>query len=126
MLMNLNELKNDTTRKKTIRETLAEVLTAALIAKYGEENVVFIPCAIEPCGASKIDGGSIAVRVGSVTDKDGYLVDAVAIISVSVKSWNTTITKSNRTIQAINLDDIIEAVEIETAVKEKRKGKKGE
>ena len=121
--MDLKSMKNDTARKAAIRAQLNEVIMAALIAWRGEENVIYIPYAIEPNEGSKINGGSIAVNVGSVFDKDGFLVDAVAIVSPVVKGWNDIATKSGRITLAINFDDIREANKAEIAA---RGGKKGE
>lgn len=112
-MMDLSIYKNDTARKNAIRDKLAEVVKIALIAEFGEENVIFIPYAIEPNGGSKINGGSVAVRVGETLDKNGFIVDVVAVLSPSVKGWNDVTTKSNRTTLAINFDDITEAVNAE-------------
>lgn len=112
MEMNLNELKNDTARKNAIREKISEVILNAMIAEFGEENVVAIPKAI--CvgeNGSKIGGGSVAVRVGSVTNKDGFEVDAIAICDHTVKGWNDVCTKSGRVTLAITMDDILDAME---------------
>lgn len=121
--MDLKGMKNDTAQKAAIRAQLNEVIMAALIAWRGEENVVYIPYAIEPNEGSKINGGSIAVCVGTVVNKDGFEVDAVAIVSPVVKGWNDVAAKSGRVTLAINLDDIREANEAEIAA---RGGKKGE
>ena len=123
--MNLNEMKNDTARKNAIRSTLAEVIVKAMGAEFGEDNVVFIPYAIEPNGGSKINGGSVAVRVGSVVDKNGFEVDAVAIVAVTVKGWNDVTTKSGRNTLAVNFDDILEAVNAEISARTS-KTKKGD
>ena len=113
-MMNLNEYKNDTTRKKAIREYLCEVLYNAVVTEFGEENVLAIPKSI--CvgeNGAKIAGGSIAVRVGTVKNKDGFEVDAVAIINATIKNWNDVCTKSDKVILAVNMDDIAEALDEE-------------
>lgn len=121
--INLDALKNDTARANAVRETVASALVKALSDAFGDDAVVYIPDAIEPNGGAKINGGSIAVRVGTVTNKDGFAVDAVAIVSTTAKSWNDKETKKAY-IPAISLDDIIEAVEAETAARAESKAKK--
>ena len=128
--MNLDEMKNDTARKNAIREKIANVIYNAMVTEFGEENVVAIPYAITPSDeegntASKIDGGSVAVCVGMVTDKNGASVDAVSVISPTVKAWNEVVDKKGRKTIAVNLYDIITANEVEiTERKEKEEKKK--
>lgn len=116
-MMDLSIYKNDTARKNAIRDKLAEIVKIALMAEFGSENVVSIPFAIEPNGGSKINGGSVAVRVGETLDKNGFVVDVVAILSPSVKGWNDIATKSGRVTLAINFDDIQEAVNAEISAR---------
>ena len=116
-MMDLSIYKNDTARKNAIRDKLAEIVKIALVAEFGSENVVSIPFAIEPNGGSKINGGSVAVRVGETLDKNGFTVDVVAILSPSVKGWNDVTTKSGRVTLAINFDDIQEAVNAEISAR---------
>ena len=118
-MMDLSIYKNDTARKNGIRDKLAEVLKDALVAEFGNENVIAIPFAIEPNGGSKINGGSIAVKVGETLDKDGFSVDVVAVITSTVKGWNDILTKSGRLTLAINFDDITEAVNAEISARKK-------
>lgn len=110
-MMDLNALKNDTARKNAIRDTLATVMFTAMVTEFGEENVLLIPKAI--CvgeNGAKISGGSVAVRVGTVKDKNGFEVDAVAICGSTVKGWNDVCTKSGRVTLAVNMDDIALAI----------------
>lgn len=110
-MMNLNEMKNDTARKNAIRDKMTEVIFSAMVAEFGEDNVVAIPKAI--CigeNGTKVNGGSVAVCVGTVTNKEGFEVDAVVICGCTVKGWNDVCTKSGRVTLAINMDDIREAV----------------
>ena len=113
-MMNLDAMKNDTARKNAIRVEVGEVIRDAMVMKYGEENVIFIPKTIEVAkeeGATvKITGNSVVVCVGQVTNKDGFLVDAIAIIGMTVKNWNDVCTKSERVTLALNMDDIREAL----------------
>lgn len=110
-MMNLSEYKNDTARKKAIRSHLCTIMYNAMVAEFGESEVLLIPntiCVGE--NAIKIQGGSVAVRVGAVVNKDGFEVDAVAICGSTVKNWNDVCTKSDKVILAVNMDDIAMAI----------------
>ena len=113
--MNLNELKNDTTRKGAIREEVGAVIYDAMVEKYGAENVLYIPKTIEVGGEEgapvKITGNSVVVCVGLVTNKAGFLVDALVIVGMTVKNWNDVCNKNSRVTLALNMDDIREALE---------------
>lgn len=110
--IDLDSLKNDTAREKAVRQKLADVILKAMIEEFGEENVIFIPKAIYPEGGSKINSVSIAVKVADVTDRDGFLVDAVGIISPLSKPWNTVLAKNRKEpTPAISLDSIRDAVD---------------
>lgn len=110
-MLNLDAIKNDTARKKEIRRYIGKILMDALIAERGEENVVYIPKTVEVGeNAVKITGDSIAVCVGTVTNKEGYVVDAVVIVGMTVKGWNDVARKDDKVTLAINMDDIREAV----------------
>lgn len=113
-MMNLNEMKNDTARKNAIRVEVGEAIYTAMVAKYGEDNVLFIPKTIEVAteeGAPvKITGNSVVVCVGTLTNKEGFLVDAIVVVGMTVKNWNDVCTKSGRVTLALNMDDIREAL----------------
>lgn len=110
-LFEIKDLKNDTARKNYTRQRLAEILKTALENEFGAENVVYVPKAIYPNDGGKIDSESIAVRVADIEDKDGYIVDYVAVISPQMKPHNTVVRKDGKTTLALNLDDIRDAVE---------------
>lgn len=119
-ILKLDECKNDTARLNLVRETISKAIYDSFVNLLGEENTVYIPDAIEPNGGTKICGNSIAVRVGEVTNREGFLVDSVAIISVTAKPWDTKETKRS-IISAVSLDDIRDAVEAETAARQEKK-----
>lgn len=114
MTMNLDEMKNDTARKNAIREVYGKIIYDAMIAERGEENVIYIPKTIEVGGEEgatvKITGNSVVVCVGQVTNKDGFLVDAIIVIGMTVKNWNDVCNKNSRVTLALNMDDIREAL----------------
>lgn len=124
-LLDLKSMSSDAQRKKAIKSKIREVVMKALIEEFGEENVVYINYAINVNDSGKILAESIAVRTGEVIDKDGFPVDAVSVISTQNKSWNSTPTKSGKIIESVNLDDIKDALEIETAVHERQKSNGG-
>lgn len=110
-MMNLDNIKSDPARKKEIRSYMGKILMTALIAEFGAENVVYIPKTVEVGeNAVKITGDSIAVCVGTITNKEGYTVDAVVIVGMTVKNWNDVARKDDKVTLAINMDDIEEAV----------------
>lgn len=113
-MMNLDAMKNDPARKGAIRVEVGMVIYDAMVAKYGEENVLYIPKTIEVGGEEgatvKITGNSVVVCVGTVTNKDGYLVDAIVVVGMTVKNWNDVCNKNNRVTLALNMDDIQEAL----------------
>lgn len=131
MAIELKNLKNDTQRKNVIREKLAEVIFNAVAEEFGIDETVMIKDKITVvCDAndegSEIAGQTVAVTVGLVDDKNGDEVEAVATISATVKSWNTTKNKSGRITYAMNMSDIIQAIEDgkeERAIKEEEKAK---
>ena len=123
LILNLDEYKNETARKAAVRETIAKAIYDALSALCEKDDLIYIPDAIEPEGGTKICGGSIAVKAGNVTNKDGFLVDSVAIISVTAKSWEDKKT-SRGFIPAVNMDDIRTAVNAESEARRAEKERK--
>lgn len=120
---NFAEMKNDTARKSAIRETLANIIFSAMIAEFGEDNVVLIPFKIT-VNDSDIPGGTVAICTGQTINKDGENVDIVATVSPTVKAFNTTTNKANRTTYAVNFDDIVEAIEEEREVRKEKEEEK--
>lgn len=121
-------MKNDTARKNAIRTRLAEIINNAIIAEFGAEDTVYIKNKITVYD-SDIAGETIAVTVGMVDNSDGEEVEAVATISATVKSWNTVKNKSNKITYAVNMGDILMAIDDkneELAEKEIEKQKKKE
>lgn len=103
--------KNDTAKKNLARETLSDIIYKAIADYFGENETIQIKDKITVGEGTDISAGTIAVCVGSVEDKNGDMVDMVATITPSIKSFNTVTNKSGKTTYAVNLGDIIEAVE---------------
>lgn len=113
--MNLDALKNNTARKNNIRAEVGSVIYDAMVIKYGVDNVLYIPKTIEVGGEGesapvKITANSVVMCVGQVTNKDGFLVDALVIVGMTVKNWNDVCNKNGRTTLALNMDDIRDAL----------------
>lgn len=131
MAIELKGLKNDTARKNFIREKLAEVIYNAVVEEFGADETVLIKDKItvvcdDNDEGSEIAGQTVAVTVGMVDDKNGDEVEAVATISATVKSWNTTKNKSGKITYAMNMSDIIQAIKDgaeERVIKEQEKAK---
>lgn len=121
-MMELNTMKNDTARKSAIRAKIAEIVANALMAEFGDTEVVAIPNKIT-VHDSDISGDSVAVRVGMVT-VDGTEVDAVATVSATVKAWKDSVNKSGRKTCAVSLDDIADEVEMDAEIRAEEKAKK--
>ena len=120
---NFAEMKNDTARKSAIRETLANIIFSTMIAEFGEDNVVLIPFKIT-VNDSDIPVGRVAICTGQTTNKDGATVDIVATVSPTVKAFNTTTNKANRTTYAVNFDDILDAIEAEEIARKEKEEEK--
>ena len=120
--MNLNEMKNDAARKSAIRARIAQIVSEALIAEFGDTEVVNVPNKIT-VHDSDISGDTVAVRVGMVT-VDGDDVDVVATVSATVKAWKTSTNKSGRVTNAVTLDDIADEVEMDAEIRAEEKAKK--
>lgn len=120
---NFSEMKNDTARRSAIRETLANIIFLAMVAEFGEDNVVLIPFKIT-VNDTDIPGGTVAICTGQTTNKDNAVVDIVATVSPTVRAFNTTTNKANRTTYAINFYDIVTAIEEEREARKEKEEEK--
>lgn len=127
-MMDLKSMKNDTARKNAIRTKLAEIIFKAFVEEFGIDDTVYIKNKITVFD-SDIAGETVAVTVGMVDNNEGEEVEAVATVSATVKSWNTVKNKSNKITYAVNMGDILGAIDDkaeELAEKEIEKQKKKE
>lgn len=104
----LIRMKNDTERKKVIRERVSQIVYDVLRAQF-EDDVVKVNKKITVYN-SDISSGTILCDVGDVPDNDGFPVGAVVEVSVKVKSWNTVATKRGIR-HAVTMDDILIALQ---------------
>jgi len=104
----LVEMKNDTQRKKAIRERIGQILYNVLREQFGDDTVL-LPKKITVFN-SDIPSGTIICDVGEVPDKDGFPIGAIVEVSIKVKSWNTVAT-TRGVRHAVTMEDIVLALD---------------
>ena len=81
----------------TAKAEVNTIVTNALVAAFGEDNVAMV----------RTGGGSavnvLAVRVGTLTDADGYERDLCVTVDATVKSYKEKVTKKY-TVEAFDFD----------------------
>lgn len=81
----------------TAKAEVNTIVTNALVAAFGEDNVAMV----------RTGGGSavnvLAVRVGILTDADGYERDLCVTVDATVKSYKEKVTKKY-TVEAFDFD----------------------
>lgn len=81
----------------TAKAEVNTIVTNALVAAFGEGNVAMV----------RTGGGSavnvLAVRVGTLTDADGYERDLCVTVDATVKSYKEKVTKKY-TVEAFDFD----------------------
>ena len=82
------------------KANLTELIMNALIAEFGEENVAMVRTG----GTSQVN--EIGVRIGTITDTDGFTYDFCATINPTIKGFKDRVTKRYT----------VEAFDFETAV----------
>lgn len=134
-MMNLNEIEGKQAREVAVKTAIINAALPALIAEFGEENVVWSdkPITISRdldnggVAVSKIGGYTIFVCAGQVQNAEGATVDMVTTLDLTCKAIDTTTNKKGATTLAINMDDVREAIEEanrKAAEKEANKKKK--
>ena len=81
---------------------LTELVMNALVAKFGEENVAMIRTG----GTSQVN--EIGVRIGTITDADGFTYDFCATINPTIKGFKERVTK-RYTVEAFDFDSAKQA-----------------
>ena len=69
------------------KANLTELIMNALIAEFGEENVAMVRTG----GTSQVN--EIGVRIGTITDADGFTYDFCATINPTIKGFKERVTK---------------------------------
>lgn len=81
----------------TAKAEVNTVVTNALVAAFGEDNVAMVRTG----GSSAVN--VLAVRVGILTDADGYENDLCVTVDTTVKSYKEKVTKKY-TVEAFDFD----------------------
>ena len=76
---------------------LTELIMNALIAELGEENVTMVRTG----GTSQVN--EIGVRIGTITDADGFTYDFCATINPTIKGFKERVTK-RYTVEAFDFE----------------------
>ena len=103
---------------------LTELIINALVAEFGEENVAMIRTG----GTSQVN--EIGVKIGTITDTDGFTYDFCATINPTIKGFKERITKRYtveafdfETAKQVYVDDVIAKTQ-EKEAKAKAKAEK--
>ena len=79
------------------KANLTELIMNALIAEFGEENVAMVRTG----GTSQVN--EIGVRIGTITDADGFTYDFCATINPTIKGFKDRVTK-RYTVEAFDFE----------------------
>ena len=103
-MMNVTITKDFGTGKANAqaKANLTELIMNALIAEFGEENVAMVRTG----GTSQVN--EIGVRIGSITDADGFTYDFCATINPTIKGFKERVTK-RYTVEAFDFDSARQA-----------------
>ena len=103
-MMNVTITKDFGTGKANAqaKANLTELIMNALIAEFGEENVAMVRTG----GTSQVN--EIGVRIGTITDADGFAYDFCATINPTIKGFKERVTK-RYTVEAFDFDSARQA-----------------
>ena len=79
------------------KANLTELIMNTLIAEFGEENVAMVRTG----GTSQVN--EIGVRIGTITDTDGFTYDFCATINPTIKGFKERVTKRH-TVEAFDFE----------------------
>ena len=87
-MMNVTITKDFGTGKANAqaKAVLTEIITKALVEVFGEENVAMVRAG----GTSQVN--EIGVRMGTITDADGFSYDFCATINPAIKKFKEIVT----------------------------------
>ena len=118
-MMNVTITKDFGTGKANAqaKAMLTEIITKALAEAFGEENVAMVRTG----GTSQVN--EIGVRMGTITDADGFSYDFCATINPTIKGFKERVTK-RYTVEAFDFDSARQAyIDDTTAKAEEKKAK---
>ena len=103
-MMNVTITKDFGTGKANAqaKAMLTEIITKALVEAFGEENVAMVRTG----GTSQVN--EIGVRIGTITDADGFTYDFCATINPTIKGFKERVTK-RYTVEAFDFDSARQA-----------------
>ena len=115
-MMNVTITKDFGTGKANAqaKANLTELIMNALIAEFGEENVAMVRTG----GTSQVN--EIGVRIGTITDTDGFTYDFVATINPTIKGFKERVTK-RYTVEAFDFETAKQAYVDDITAKTKEK-----
>ena len=93
---------------------LTEIITKALAESFGEENVAMVRTG----GTSQVN--EIGVRMGTITDADGFSYDFCATINPTIKGFKERVTK-RYTVEAFDFETAKQAYVDDVTAKTKEK-----
>ena len=93
---------------------LTEIIMNTLIAEFGEENVAMVRTG----GTSQVN--EIGVRIGTITDTDGFTYDFCATINPTIKGFKERVTK-RYTVEAFDFETAKQAYRDDVTAKTQEK-----
>lgn len=120
-MMNVTITKDFGTGKANAqaKAMLTEIITKALVEAFGEENVAMVRTG----GTSQVN--EIGVRMGTITDADGFSYDFCATVNPTIKGFKERVTK-RYTVEAFDFDSARQAYIDDTMTKAEEKKAKAE
>ena len=115
-MMNVTITKDFGTGKANAqaKAMLTEIITKALVEAFGEENVAMVRTG----GTSQVN--EIGVRMGTITDADGFSYDFCATVNPTIKGFKERVTK-RYTVEAFDFDSARQAYIDDTTAKAEEK-----
>ena len=115
-MMNVTITKDFGTGKANAqaKANLTELIMNTLIAEFGEENVAMVRTG----GTSQVN--EIGVRIGTITDADGFTYDFCATINPTIKGFKERVTK-RYTVEAFDFETAKQAYVDDVTAKTKEK-----
>lgn len=120
-MMNVTITKDFGTGKANAqaKAMLTEILTKALVEAFGEENVAMVRAG----GTSQVN--EIGVKIGTITDTDGFTYDFCATVNPTIKGFKERVTK-RYTVEAFDFETAKQAYIDDTTAKAEEKEAKAE
>ena len=120
-MMNVTITKDFGTGKANAqaKAMLTEIITKALVEAFGGENVAMVRTG----GTSQVN--EIGVRMGTITDADGFSYDFCATVNPTIKGFKERVTK-RYTVEAFDFDSARQAYIDDTTAKAEEKKAKAE